>query len=361
MVAQLNLVHTALANYDDTGNLSADLDWLDSDADVAALRDSYAADMVSLIVENGGSGCGIGYVMRSPGPSFEAFAFQVTDRGCAVGNLTYAHEHGHNMGFEHDPANGPSPTVASYPWSFGHFVNGSYRTVMSYSNQCSQGCTRVPHFSNPDVLHNGVPTGIDNERDNARSGDLTAPIVTDFRIAGACGNDQIDPGEECDGSDLGSASCADVGCTGGSPTCTVDCTRDYSGCSGCPQCDNDGECEPGEDCNGCPNDCIAGAGAACGNGICEAGDGEDCLSCPSDCRGKQNGKPSNRYCCGDGDGENPVPCSDSRCISGEWQCTDIPAVASCCGDLTCNGIEDPCSCGVDCGSAPTSWLIVSRK
>jgi hypothetical protein len=65
-------------------------------------------------------------------------------------------------------------------------------------------------------------------------------------------------------------------------------------------------------------------GASCGNGICEAGNGEDCVSCAADCNGKQNGNPNGRFCCGDGDGQNPVPCSDPRCTSGGLQCTETP-------------------------------------
>ena len=37
---------------------------------------------------------------------------------------------------------------------------------------------------------------------------------------------------------------------------------------------------------------------ACGDGVCDPG--EDCNSCASDCEGKSNGKPSGRFCCGDG-------------------------------------------------------------
>ncbi len=183
--AHYTLVHTALANYNDTGNMSADLDWVDSDAATASLRNQYGADMVSLIVSNGGSACGIGYVMRSPGPSFAGYAFQVTDMDCAVGNLTFPHEHGHNEGMEHDPANGPAPASASYPWSFGHYLNGVFRTVMSYNNQCPNGCTRVAYFSNPGVSYLGNPTGIADQRDNARTGNLTAPIIAAFRSAAA--------------------------------------------------------------------------------------------------------------------------------------------------------------------------------
>lgn len=351
MIARFNLVHTARVNRNDTGNLSSDLNWLVSSAEVATLRNQYAADMVGMLVNSGG-GCGIGYVMRNPGPSFESTAFQVTVRSCAVGNLTYAHEHGHNMGFEHDPANGTSPSNASYPWSFGHYVNGSYRTVMSYSSPCAQGCTRVTQFSNPDINFNGVSTGIAEQRDNARSGDLTAPIVTDFRLAGSCGNGVIDGIEECDGSALGGASCSGNGCTGGTVSCTPACTLDFSACTGCSVCDNDGVCEVGEDCGNCANDCPSGSGASCGNGVCEIGNGEDCLSCAADCAGVQGGKPGNRYCCGDGAGTNPVDCADARCTSSGFQCSAGASGGWCCGDGICEGGESGLNCAIDCGAPP---------
>ena len=191
MDARFVLVHAAETSRNEVaGDLFTDLIWLRFDPGVATLRNAFKADMVGMLV-NGGSFCGRGYVMDNPGPGFEDWAFQVTKRSCAVGNLSYAHEHGHNMGFEHDPANGDSPSGASYPWSFGHFVNGSYRTVMSYSSECTSGCTRVAHFSNPDVNHNSAPTGIANQRDNARSGDLTAPIVTDFRLRDSSAPDLV--------------------------------------------------------------------------------------------------------------------------------------------------------------------------
>jgi hypothetical protein len=189
--ARFHLAYTGLANHDDAGDTSADLSWVRYDATVAGLRNTHAADLVSLIVENGAGVCGRGYVMRNVGPGFASSAFQVTDRGCAVGNLTWAHEHGHNLGLEHDPANGTSPASASYPWSFGHYVNGSYRTVMSYSNQCASGCTRVARFSNPDVVYNSSATGIADERDNHRtldegdSGVGTAEVAAAFRGSAA--------------------------------------------------------------------------------------------------------------------------------------------------------------------------------
>ena len=181
VITQFNLVHTEVSTHHDSGDSSTDLNWIRNDAGVAALRNAKSADLVSLLTEDGGGFCGRGYVMRTPSAAFESSAFQVTTRHCAVGNLSWAHEHGHNMGMEHDPENGVSPASASYPWSFGHYVNGSYRTVMSYSNQCENGCTRVAHFSNPAVQHAGESTGIADERDNHRTANLTAPIVANFR------------------------------------------------------------------------------------------------------------------------------------------------------------------------------------
>ncbi len=180
--AEAVLVYAGLANYNDTGSSSDDLQWVSSNSEVAALRNAYGADMVSLLANNIGGSCGRGYIMTNPGPGFAGAAFQVTARGCAVGNLSFAHEFGHNMGLDHNPENSNiAPANASNPWSYGHYHNNSYRTVLSYSAQCNNGCSRRPYFSNPDVQFNGLPTGVANTRDNARTLEQTAAIVAGFR------------------------------------------------------------------------------------------------------------------------------------------------------------------------------------
>jgi hypothetical protein len=225
MIARYFLAHTEEVAYNDSGNINTDLDWVTYDAGVAALRNTYAADMVSLIVDNGGAYCGIGWVQRIPGSGFAGYAFQVADRGC-LANSTLAHEHGHNMGMEHNPENssvGSTPSSASYPWSFGHWVSGQFATIMTYNSICPSYCPRVLNFSNPDVLYNSFPTGILNQRDNAQTGDSTAPIIAAFRAGGGSSSNNppaftSDPiskpnatsGQAYSGSLSGSASDADA-------------------------------------------------------------------------------------------------------------------------------------------------------
>ncbi len=179
-------------------------------------------------------------------------------------------------------------------------------------------------------------------------------IPTD--CAQVCGNNVVEGTEVCDGTDLGGQTCGDFGCTGGGTlACNATCDGfDTSGCLDCADCDFDGICEVGEDCNGCPSDCVSGesSGAVCGNGVCEAGNGEDCTNCALDCNGVQNGNPNNRFCCGAGGGTNPVDCSDARCTGGGVSCTNDPVSggAFCCGDGFCDAGEGCGNCGLDCAT-----------
>jgi len=177
ITTRLRLVHTEEVPYVESGGYSAHLNWLASDATVAKTRETYRADMVDLLVTDPAF-CGQAYLMSSVDPSFASSAFSVVTLSCAVGNLSFAHELGHNMAAHHDPANGGS---AAFPFAYGHFVNGSFRTVMSYSTECTSGCTRVSRFSNPNVIYLGQPTGIAGARDNHRTLNATDATVADFR------------------------------------------------------------------------------------------------------------------------------------------------------------------------------------
>ncbi|MCA1621345.1 MAG: M12 family metallo-peptidase [Acidobacteria bacterium] len=184
---RVRLVGTMEASYTEAGTLDAALKWVDDNSAVATARNTVKADMVALIIENASDGCGLAYVMRSVGPGFSGSAFSATARGCAVGNLSFAHELGHNEGCEHNPENGAPASSASYPYAFGHYVDGSFRTVMSYENPCLFGCNRVAYFSNPSVTFNGLPTGITNQRDNRRVINNSALTISQFRDSGGGG------------------------------------------------------------------------------------------------------------------------------------------------------------------------------
>ncbi|HKX84346.1 MAG TPA: M12 family metallo-peptidase, partial [Pyrinomonadaceae bacterium] len=176
---RVRLVHSQEFVYTESGNASTDLSNLRSNAGIQTLRNTHKADLVAEISEVSGV-CGIGYLI-GPASGNPSNGFTVTARSCAVGNITLAHEMGHNMGSHHNPENGGT---AIYPYGYGHYVNGQYRTVMSYVDPCPNGCTRRPYFSNPAVSYLGFPTGIHDARDNARLINNTADVIANYQYSG---------------------------------------------------------------------------------------------------------------------------------------------------------------------------------
>lgn len=185
---RVNLVHSMEVNFTETGTLSAALNWVTNDSNIAAARNTYKADLVAILIETASDGCGLAWLMQNGqnSTSFAASGFSATVRSCAVGNLSFPHELGHNQGANHNPENGAPPAQAVFPYAFGHYVNGAFRTVMSYVDPCPSGCTRVPYFSNPSVIYNNQPTGIADQRNNALTLNNTALAVSQFRDSGAC-------------------------------------------------------------------------------------------------------------------------------------------------------------------------------
>ncbi|MDH4252464.1 MAG: zinc-dependent metalloprotease [Nitrospira sp.] len=190
---QLRLVRAAEVAYAETGNMSTDLTRLQRTNDgfldqVHQLRNQYKADLVAMIVDNGGPYCGIAYVMANgPRASFASYAFSLTDRDC-VANNTLTHELGHNMGDAHDRASGGSGV---FPYSYGYRDPvGKFRTIMAYA--CPNvSCPRVKYFSNPKITINGRPAGIDhrvnptNSADNARSMNEVRNVIAAWRTGTA--------------------------------------------------------------------------------------------------------------------------------------------------------------------------------
>ena len=158
-------------------------------------------------------------------------AWSVVKRSCAIdGGHSMHHEFGHLGGAHHDrpyeastPTGQPAPIEPDTLYSYGHikptgaYPTGNWRTIMGENlngNQCPPGaqcctsCTRIPNWSNPDVSHVGVSTGIKDQfpppppapmptnelsADNRTILNKSASIVAGFRLP------QPSPGV-CEGS-----------------------------------------------------------------------------------------------------------------------------------------------------------------
>ena len=196
VIPGVRLVYSGeVAGYTEAGDFSTDLSRLRSPSDgfmdnVHALRNAFGADMVSLIIEGNGSLCGLGYLMLTESAGFAANAFSVSARSCATGNYTFSHEMGHNMGLQHDRIAQPANGV--FPHSHGYVdVVNNFRDIMGVASGCG-GCPRIQNFSNPNVTHNGFPTGVPiaapNSADAAASLNATALTVANWRT-------QVTPGD----------------------------------------------------------------------------------------------------------------------------------------------------------------------
>ena len=89
----------------------------------------------------------------------------------------FAHEIGHVLGCSH----GDEPSEESlFPYSRGHEAPGAFHTVMSAKTDILL-VPAIPHFSNPRVKYQGIPTGVERrlegEADCAFTMEQTAPIL----------------------------------------------------------------------------------------------------------------------------------------------------------------------------------------
>lgn len=152
-----------------------------TNANIAAMRNAVGADVVSVVTDgfvNLGQ-CGVAFVQRpgctlptatpgcGVGAAFNGFAYNVVAHNCAIATDAFVHELGHNLGGEHDPANGAQPAQASFVFSFGHDVFGNFETVMSVARPFNT--QQELNFSNPNVVVRGAATGVANQRHNAQT------------------------------------------------------------------------------------------------------------------------------------------------------------------------------------------------
>ena len=158
--------------------------------EVHAVRDEHAADLVGLITAHKDF-CGRAWVDASA-----PYGFSITGYNCEIGDYSFAHELGHNMGLHHDryaekcsgaeyrPGdcdalldNRPHPYAYGYvnqrAFDAGGGRDRPWMTIMAYDWQCQDAgfsqarsppyrhCIRTRYFSNPDLsFANGDRRGV---------------------------------------------------------------------------------------------------------------------------------------------------------------------------------------------------------
>ena len=158
-------------------------------ADLYLLRDAHHADIVGMVVELAYGGKA--FTMLKPGPEFGDWAFLAVNREQMGASMLLAHELGHIFGATHERDLMTDPAERSmYPYSFPRTCEecgvpkSSWHTLMAVA--ALAGFERIPNFSNPDVDHEGSPTGVpETEKepeDVRRTFNNTAAIVASFRV-----------------------------------------------------------------------------------------------------------------------------------------------------------------------------------
>ena len=178
--ARIHLALAARINYLESGSVSNDLARLREPGNSTLgqahrLRDQFGANLVCLITETGSDWWFYG--LQGPSPEN---AFSIVRRPYLTGGYYFPVALSFNFGcqLERPYAN----SAGAFPYSYGYsfWVNDTlYSTVEGFSGQ------RIPFFSNPDILFQGVPLGVPaglvNAANNALVMNQTAPIVATFR------------------------------------------------------------------------------------------------------------------------------------------------------------------------------------
>ncbi|NVZ10780.1 DUF4214 domain-containing protein [Allochromatium humboldtianum] len=196
------LVHSMSVAYttqsSTTTPLSADLNALQAGtgpfAAVATARNTYGADLVSMLVDHGSAYgyVGIGYMLMD-WSGHANYAHTVNAIRAVAIDHTLTHEVGHNLGAHHskyqasDP--GPNPNLDNQ-YSAGWYFTGTngvkYHTIMAYDDDgYGSSYTEAPLFSTPLKTYQGVAAGHAIHGDNARLLRQTQDVVAAYRTGGS--------------------------------------------------------------------------------------------------------------------------------------------------------------------------------
>ena len=179
IASRVRLVYSGAVDYVEAGDSLTDLARLQAPNDgfldsVQALRNSYAADLVQLIVTDADN-CGRGYVRTSPLQD-SSFAFSLVSRNCVANQRTTAHEWGHNFGLQHDWY--VTDTRGYFTDSHGYVsLQKGFYDLMAYPTLCGDtrtSCVQLFQYASPAILKDGAPTGVPAGTDlSCRAGQTT--------------------------------------------------------------------------------------------------------------------------------------------------------------------------------------------
>ena len=169
--------------------------------------------------------------------------------------------------------------------------------------------------------------------------------VTSACVGGtaSCGNGIVDSGEECDGLNLAGATCSSLGYTGGTLGCSAGCARDLSNCTGSLASCGNGLIEPGEQC-----DLTNLGGLTC----VSLGFTGGSLTCSAACARNLTGCVSGAASCGNGNIEATEQCDGSNlagatCLSLGYTGGTLTCSAACLRNVSgCTGKKAVCSNGL---------------
>ncbi|MEI6176222.1 MAG: autotransporter-associated beta strand repeat-containing protein [Verrucomicrobiota bacterium] len=128
---------------------------------VTNLSNRLGADLVSFVTPAGQGG--------QSGVANGGNRYSINSRiAMTASQMVMAHEMGHNMGCGHAWGDSSKPTAANTGWRFKTPGGSQLSTIMAYTDGWG---ARVPYYSNPNVLYEGVKTGAVNGYD--ATGDTT--------------------------------------------------------------------------------------------------------------------------------------------------------------------------------------------
>lgn len=169
---------------------------------------------------------------------------------------------------------------------------------------------------------------------------LLALVACDdgVKTVGSCGDGFLDPGEQCDGADLGGADCTAGDYYEGTLGCRADCTYDFAACTG--RC-GDNRLDPSEVCEGgeLRDQTCETLGFQSGQLACTAACAYDTTNCVGVCG---DGSKDLNEACDDSNHTVGDGCSPGCTVETGWSCTGNPSWCTpICGDGLLKG-EEPC-------------------